>query len=132
MANVHSGEEKGAEMTHSAKSVLVGGIYVFLLGLVLTVAPNALLAFLGVPSAKEVWIRVVGVIAGILGFYYIQAARHGLTPFSRTSVYGRTAVLIASIVFVVLRLIEPILVIFGVICFMGAVWTALAIRTESV
>jgi hypothetical protein len=119
-------------MTHSAKSVLVGGIYVFLLGLVLTVAPNALLGLLGVPSAKEVWIRVVGVIAGILGFYYIQAARHGLTPFFRTSVYGRTAVLIASIVFALLRLVEPILTIFGVICFIGAVWTALALRAESV
>ena len=73
----------------------------------------------------------MGVIAGILGFYYIEAARHGLTPFFRTSVYGRTAVLIASIVFVALRLIEPILMIFGVICFIGAIWTALALRAES-
>ena len=118
-------------MTHSAKSILIFGIYLVLLGIVLVVAPNILLGLFGVPPATEVWIRVLGVIVGILGFYYIQAARNGLIPFFRATICGRTVVLISFIVFAILGLVKPILILFGAIDFLGGIWTALALRGES-
>ena len=39
------------------------GVYVILTGITLAIAPNALLAVLGLPPTTEIWIRVVGVLA---------------------------------------------------------------------
>jgi hypothetical protein len=122
---------KEVGMTHSAKSVLIFGIYIVLLGIVLVVAPNTLLGIFGLPPVKEVWIRILGVIVGILGFYYIQAGRNDLTPFFRATVYGRTVVLAAFIVFAIIGLVKPILILFGLVDFLGGVWTALALRADS-
>lgn len=36
--------------------------------------PNVLLAIFGIPATQEVWIRVVGMLVGFLGYYYV---RHG-------------------------------------------------------
>jgi hypothetical protein len=118
-------------MTHAAKSTLIFGIYLVLMGIILVVDPNRLLGLFGVPPTTEVWIRVLGVIVGILGFYYIQAARNALTPFFRATIYGRTIVLISFVMFAILGLVEPILIFFGVIDFLGGIWTALALRAES-
>jgi hypothetical protein len=118
-------------MAHGAISILIFGIYIVLLGITFVVAPNVLLGMFGVPPTSEAWIRILGVVLGILGFYYIQAARNGLTPFFRATVYGRTAVLIFSVVFAVFGLIKPILILFGMIDFLGAIWTAFAVRAES-
>jgi hypothetical protein len=115
-------------VTHAAKSILIFGIYLILLAIIVVAAPNALLGVFGVPPTTEVWIRVLGVVVGILGFYYIQAARNGLTPFFRATVYGRTVVLISLIVLGVLGLMKPILILLGVIDFLGGVWTGIALR----
>lgn len=119
-------------MAQSAKSILVFGIYMVFLGIVLILAPNILLGLFGIQPTTEVWIRVLGVIVGIFGCYYIVAARNGLKPFFRATVYGRTAVLISFIAFAILGLLKPILILFGIIDFLGAIWTARVLRVEKV
>jgi hypothetical protein len=117
-------------MSKAAKSILVFGIYAVVVGLTFLVIPNIALALLGGPTSDEVWIRVLGLIVAILGYYYIQAARHELTPFFRSTVQGRPLVLVGFIVFVLLGLAKPVLIIFGVIDLLGALWTGLALRTS--
>ena len=117
-------------MKHSAKSVVIFGIYLILLSIILVVAPNALLGVFGLPPTTEAWIRILGVVVGILGFDDIQAGQNGLTPFFRATVYGRTVFLIALIVFAILGFAKPILILFGAIDFLGGVWTAVALRSE--
>lgn len=118
-------------MARSAKSILIFGIYLVVLGIVLIMAPNMLLGLFGIPPTTEVWIRVLGVIVAILGCYYIVAGQNGLVPFFRATVYGRSAVLISFVVFAILGLVKPILILFGMIDFLGAIWTALMLRAES-
>jgi hypothetical protein len=115
-------------MSKAAVSVFSFGIYLFILGPVLVVVPNALLTVFGIPQTGEVWIRVVGMLVVFLGLYYVVAARNELVPFMRATVYGRFGVLTFFIAFVALGLAPPILVLFGVIDAAGAVWTAFAIR----
>ncbi len=117
-------------MTKSARSVFVFAIYLYLLGAVLIVAPNTLLRLFLLPETDEVWIRVVGMLVMILGFYYSQAARKNLSDFFRLTVIGRSAVLLFFIAFVLAGLAPPILILFGVIDFAGAMWTALSLRSE--
>ena len=117
-------------MKKAAYSVFVFSIYMYVLGFVLLTVPNVLLSLFRVPETNEVWIRVVGMLVVILGFYYSTAARNGLTIFFRATVYGRFAVLLFFIAFVLLHFAPPILLLFGVIDAAAATWTWFALRAE--
>jgi hypothetical protein len=117
-------------MSKSAKSIRVFAIYPIVVGLSLVVAPNLVLALFGIPETQEVWIRVLGALAAILGYYYLQASRDESKMFFRATVYGRTAFLLFCVAFVVLGLAQPLLILFGLVDGAGAVWTGLCLRQE--
>jgi hypothetical protein len=118
-------------MSKSAVSVFAFSIYMFLLGLTLIVIPNVLLRLFSVPETSEVWIRVVGMLVLILGFYYSHAARNDLRAFFGWTVVARTSVLLFFIAFVVAGFAPPVLIVFGVIDFAAAMWTLLALKSEA-
>lgn len=118
-------------MSKAAFSVRVFSIYLYVIGAVFVVAPNVLLATFGFPRTDEVWIRVVGLLAGILGLYYGTAARYELTPMIRATVYGRTAVFVCFAAFVGLQLSPPMLILFGVIDLAAAAWTWSGLRADA-
>jgi len=107
---------------------MVFALYLLVLGVGLTVAPNALLSLFGIPETTEVWVRVVGVLVLILALYFAVGARANLVPFFRATVYGRCLVLVFFVVFVLLDLAPPVLILFGVVDATAAAWTALALR----
>ena len=115
-------------MTAPAKSIFVFSIYMFLGGATFLVAPNAALPLVGLPTTGEVWIRVVGLLMVLIGFYYCCAARAELRPFFPWTVVTRCSVLVGVILFVVMKFAGPPLLIFGVIDFLGAMWTLIALR----
>ena len=115
-------------MSRAGRSVLVFGVYLTFLGATLLAVPNLLLGVFRFPATAEVWIRVVGVLALCLAFYYIQAARRGIGEFFRWTVSARCLVFVSFVVFVVLRLADPALALFGAVDLSGAIWTALALR----
>ena len=117
-------------MSKAARSMLVFGAYLIANGLVLVITPNTLLGLLRLPPTTEPWIRGLGVVVGVLGAYYLAAARQELTGFFRATVWGRAIVLLAFVVLVVLRLAPPILLAFGVIDTAGALWTRAALRSQ--
>jgi len=119
-------------MTKAARSVFVFSIYLFILGSILVAVPNRLLSLFGFPQTGEVWVRVVGMLVVILGFYYLTAARRELTPMLRATVFGRSAVLIFFTAFVLLGFAPPALILFGAIDALGAAWTAVALRDGTV
>lgn len=118
------------KMSKAARSSLVFGIYLVLLGLFLLIAPNTLITFFGLPAANDIWIRVVGMLLFLLSYYYIQAARKNVTDFFRWSVVARMSVIVFFAVFVILDLVKPILLLFGGVDFLAATWTCLALRKE--
>jgi hypothetical protein len=111
-------------------SILVFGIYMVVVGLALLVVPNVLLSLFAYPTTTEIWIRILGFIVVVLGYYYIVAARFELTPFFTASVYGRPAVIVCFTAFVLLGMAQPILILFGLIDLLGAIWTGLALRAS--
>ncbi len=116
-------------MSNSARSVFVFGLYLVVLGIVLLVVPNFLLAMFFLPSTTEVWIRVVGMLVLFLGFYYTQAARKEMTDFFRWTGYVRSTVIVFFAAFVLLGLASPPLILFGAVDLLGAIWTGLALRS---
>ncbi len=117
-------------MSKAAKSILVFGIFMVLVGLGLLIMPNVLLTLSGYPTTSEVWIRILGLVTAILGYYYIVAARNELTSLFKASVRARPAVIVVFIGFVILGWAKPILILFGAIDLLGAIWTGLALRSS--
>ena len=117
-------------MSRSALSVFVFSIYLYLLGFVLVVIPDTLLRIFKFPEADGLWIRVVGMLVIILGFYYSHAARAEMRSFFVWTVIARTSVLLFFIAFVIAGLAPTALILFGVIDFAAAMWTLLAMRSE--
>ena len=119
-----------AAMSRAAMSMFVFGIYLLVLGPTLVVAPALLTGLFGLDAPQEVWIRVLGAIVTILGFYYLFAARHEAKDFFWATVWGRPAVIVFFTAFALLGLAEPILILFGVVDLLGAGWTFAALRAE--
>jgi hypothetical protein len=118
-------------MRGSATTVFVFSLYLWVLGLTLVVVPNALLGVFRIAETHEVWIRVVGMLVLVLAYYYSLAARRDLKEFFRWTVVARTGVLLFFLAFVVAGLAPPVLILFGLIDFAAAGWTAVALRGES-
>jgi hypothetical protein len=70
-------------MTAAAKSVYYFGIYLYLVSATLIFVPNILLGTLGIPEINEVWIRALGVLAGLIGFYFHRTGAKTITNCSK-------------------------------------------------
>ena len=117
-------------MSKSARSIFVFSIYMFALGAVLLLQPNLLLRLFLFPETDEIWIRVVGMLVLILGFYYFQASKGELRIFFQATVYGRTAVLVFFVAFALLDMAPLTLVLFGLVDALAALWTHRSLRSE--
>lgn len=115
-------------MTAAAKSVYYFGFYLYLVSATLIFIPNMLLGTLGIPETNEVWIRVLGVIVGLLGFYYHQSGDKNISAFFPLTIPTRIIVLLSFIIFAVLKMASPMLIGFGVVDFAGAMWTMMALK----
>jgi hypothetical protein len=118
-------------MSKSAFSAKVFAIYLFIVGVVLIVIPNVLLSLFQVPPTTEVWIRVVGVIAFMIGVYAWVAAKHEFKPFLEASVYTRFVVFIAFTTFALTGMASPMLILFGAADLLGGVWTYFALKSDA-
>lgn len=117
-------------MTPAARSLQVFGIYLLGLAVALVLAPNFLLGLFGMPATQEVWIRVLGLLVGIIGAYDVIMARRSLSPLYVPTVIARVLVFVAFVAFALLQIAPPQLVIFGVVDLLGALWTWKALRAE--
>jgi len=116
-------------MSNSAKSVFVFGIYLVVLGLSFLLIPNVVLGLFGFPETTEIWIRVVGMLLVLSAFYYTQAARKELTDFFKFTVYARSSVIVFFVIFVIFGHTRPIIILFGAIDLLAAIWTGLTLKS---
>lgn len=118
-------------MSRSAASLRVFSLYMFILGLTLILDPNLLLKVFGFPPTREVWIRVVGMLVLILGYYDWMASRTENVRLFQWSVHVRLLVPVVFGIFVALHMAPPILILFGIVDGAAAVWTAISLRQDS-
>ena len=118
-------------MSKSAFSAKVFAIYLFVVGAVLVMAPNFLLSIFRIPPSSEVWVRVAGMLAFMIGVYAWVAARHEFKPFLEASVYTRFVVFMAFTTFAVMGLSSPMIALFGVTDLLGGLWTYFALKADA-
>lgn len=118
-------------MSQSALSAKFFAVYLFIAGTLLVTVPNLLLTLLRIPPTSEVWIRVIGLIAFMIGVYAWVAASHEFKPLLVASVYTRFVVFMAFTAFTVLGLASPTVMLFGVADLAGGIWTYFALRADA-
>ena len=117
-------------MSRAAWSCAVFGVYAFAMGVGLVLAPNLLLGLFRFAPTDEPWASVAGAIALAIGVYYLVCARNEVEPFMRASIYGRTMFCCVTCA-LAWRYQTPMLVVFGVVDLLGALWTAWALGRDA-
>jgi uncharacterized membrane protein YfcA len=117
-------------MTPAARSVMYFGFYLYLVGLTLLFIPNIFLSTLQLPETNEVWIRVVGVTVTGIAYYYHRNGAANLKESFILTVHARVFVFLAFLAFVLLELGPVILILFGSVDLLGAIWTWTALKKE--
>ena len=115
-------------MTPAARSVCYFGFYLYATGLTLMIVPNMFLKTFQLPETSEVWIRIVGLLAFCLGFYYHRTGVQNNTAFFRLTIPARIFACIGFTAFVLLDYAPPVLAVFGVIDLLAAAWTWVALK----
>ena len=118
-------------MTSAARGLFVFGIYAIVAGAGLLILPTLVLSTLGFPPTQDGWVRVVGALAVIIGWYRTVAARHELLPYMRVSVSGRIAFAGLLGALVATSSMPPSLLILAGVDVAGALWTGVALRSHA-
>ncbi len=118
-------------MTKAAKSVYYFSFYLFVLALFILTIPNQLLGIFHFPPVNDVWFRVVGVTAAVIGFYYNRTAANNLQAFLPFTVITRVSVFFIFLFFVIMKWVGPQLIIFGMADLFGGLWTGYLLQKES-
>ena len=117
-------------MAPAAFTIKAFGIYVVATGIGLTLAPNLVLAPLGVPEAREVWLRMLGALAIVVGYYYLASAAGNARAFFVATVKGRFLFFALGIGLILFANAPWQVLLFGLVDVAGAVWTHLALKAE--
>jgi hypothetical protein len=112
-------------MYSTATSIFVFGIYLFFVGAGFLLIPNILLPLFGFPKTEEPWIKVMATLVLIIAFFYLVAARHDIIPIYWASVFGRFFTFLIFMVLVFTKNAKPMLILFGIVDALGALWTLL-------
>jgi hypothetical protein len=115
-------------MKNAKLSVQVWGIYLLINGIGLFVLPNVILTTLGFATTTEPWVRVVGALATILGYFFLRLSAANIEAFYPWTVHARFGFALALVVLVILNLAPVNLIIFSVIDLLGGLWTFVALR----
>lgn len=99
-----------------------------LTGIALIVAPGMVMSLLGIAPPSEIWIRVLGVLALVVGYYYLACASGEAIAFYRATVAGRFGFAGLLVVLVALYGAPIQLLLFGLVDVAGSVWTSRGLR----
>ena len=117
-------------MSKSAKSVLIFGIYLGLIGLILLLVPNMLITPFGIEPASEVLIRISGILLMAIAIYYILAAKYEIIVIMKATAFIRFTIIFFFTALALIKLVSPNIIILSVIDFLGGIWTYFMLRNE--
>lgn len=119
-------------MKSAAVTIKAFGVYAILTGVTLMLTPNLLLGLFAFPETREIWVRVLGALGTVVGYYYWASGVGNVKAFFRASIYGRIFFCASCVALVILAGAPWTLMLFGLVDIAGAAWTSRAMRNESV
>ncbi|MCX6175171.1 MAG: hypothetical protein NTZ27_10495 [Ignavibacteriales bacterium] len=117
-------------MSKAGLSVFVFGLYlVFLVGLGFMIMPHFILSIFGLSAGDDIWIRMVGMLASIIGAYYIIAVRKKIEGFIKWTVPLRYYAACFMLLMFVLGKVGSAILLFAAIDAVAATWTFVSLRS---
>jgi hypothetical protein len=116
-------------MNKSETSLFVFGLYlIVIVGLGFMFMPTMVLDMFGLKYGDDTWPRFVGMLASIIGAYYIVAVRLRLQPMFIWTVWMRYYAATFMVVMLLVGKIGLAVLLFAAIDAAGATWTLLTLR----
>ncbi len=113
-------------------SMQVFGLYLIVVaGFGLMLVPHPLIGLFGLTAQDEGWVRMLGMVASIIGAYYVLAARSDLEQLFRWSIPLRLYAAAFMVLMFLTGALEAGILLFALIDACGAVWTWAALRRDN-
>lgn len=116
----------------ASKTIFLFGYYPLLAGLSMVLAPAMPLEIMGLPVEGLDWIRMLGVVTMIVGYYYLNNGRLGVIQFARFTVHARTLIPFVFLAMVLVFDMSPIYIAFTAVDVLGGLWTWSALKKMNV
>ena len=116
-------------MDKAGKSLFVFGLYmIFIVGMGFIFMPTFILNMFGLKYGDDTWIRFVGLLASIIGVYYIVAVRAKLNQLFIWTVWMRYYAAVFMVTLLILGKVGVPILIFASIDAIAATWTLLSLK----
>lgn len=117
-------------LSNSSKSIFFYCLYLGSSGLMLAFFPDFMLGLLHQSTTDPKWVRVFGFLAAVLAAKGIYVAAHDQRGNMQFDVYTRLAFSVFFVILIVKGQFAPIMCIFAIADFVGAVWTVIALAQD--
>ena len=118
-------------MRATAASLIVFSVYLGLMGVGLILDPETLMELVGIQHEGTFWMfRLIGILAIILGVYYLVAVQFDLQPLYGWTVKMRYFAALGMASFWLAGEVEASILQFAAMDFLGASWTWWAMRRQ--
>jgi hypothetical protein len=117
--------------TRTGTSLIGFGSYAAFMGAWFLIAPGPMLDFLLTARTTEHWIRLLGLSAIVLGFYYIAMGRAESWAFARASLWGHLLMALGMVGLVATKIAPVLLLGIAGNEMLGLLWTTLALRADA-
>ena len=107
-------------MKHVTQSLQIFGLYAFLTGITFIVYPGVF-TVLQLPELSAGWTRLIGLLAAVVGIYYIVNAAY--LPFAKASVVVRLMFAVGVFLLFITKQLPFSILNFGFVDIIGAIWT---------
>lgn len=114
-------------LTPSARSIVWFAYYIWLVGANMLLLPGSIPA---VEADALPWVRVLGAVLLILGFYYYFSGRHQQVFFFKATVYGRLFALPFFVGLAAAGLVPWVMALGTLGDVAGALWTRACLKLE--
>ena len=115
-------------VTNTPRSIVAFALFLLLGASGLIVTPQAVLSIVGLPDAGALWPRLLALPMAVIGYFYLRAARDGITAFFRWTLPARLVGAVFMIILVAAGIAPPFLLILAAIDLSAALWTWLELR----
>lgn len=119
-------------MNPACRTIYLFGFYPLLAGLSMIIAPALPLQLLGWPIEGLDWIRMLGVVTMIVGYYYLQLGRNDVLTFCKYSAQMRLLIPLVFTGMVFAFGMNPLYIALTAVDFLGGVWTWRALRKQNI
>ncbi|GEM_PF-818823 len=117
-------------MNPACRTIQLFSFYPLLAGLSMILAPALPLQLMGWPVEGLDWIRMLGVVTMIVGYYYYQLGSNNVLAFCRYSAQMRLIIPLVFVAMVFAFDMNPIYVGLTLVDFLGGLWTWSALRKQ--